>query len=270
MKIKPAPQNQKNFKKPAKINKKRLFFIFTCAFIGFFFLCTLVASFISPKLNVPALEEENNLSSVSSDDFKGRIDPRLKLIEMENAINRTNERKNPFNEDELQQNDVEVTNMKNEQDYAQEKNSGTLSQDEQLPYDSRESDESMTPEDTTSYQDQEYEQKPIALPQQPKKAPPKPAPKKDNSEPLVLRDKLKVQKETPSVTKVLVGRYTDLNEAKRVSQELTYSDLNVTPFIKESNGVYSLQVGTFLNPQKAENLANDLRKRNLATRLVQN
>lgn len=270
MKIRPAQMQQKNIKKPVKINKKRMFFIFSCAFIGFFFLCTMIASMLSPKIDVPALNEENNLTSVSSDDFKGRIDPRLRMIEMENDIPRPDKNKTANNEEEISSYETDTSNINADQDVYQDTSGTSKPRKEVMPYDSREYDESITPEDTTTYQDQEYEHQPAPVPPQPKKTPPKPATQKDNSDPLILRDKLKVQNDTKTLTKVFVGNYSDLNEAKRVSQELTYSDLNVTPFIKESNGKYSLQVGTFSNPQKAVNLANDLKKMNLATRLVQN
>jgi len=264
MKIKPGVQVQKS-KIKTKINKKRLFFIFFSAFVGFFFLCTLIASVITPKLNVPALDNESNLSSVSSDDFKGRVDPRLKLIEMDagSPVTPNNPFQNSPNNDP--QNKTDVSTMQIDQGYTEPQNDNSY--DDQLPYDSRESDTTDPAIDNTYQQDTEVQPQPIP---QPKKAIKQIPNNNQQNDDLILRDKVKVQHEPSTMNKVMVGNYSDLTEARRVSQELTDSNLNVTPFIKETNGTYSLQVGTFSNPQKAAKLASDLKKRNLATKIVQN
>ncbi|MDD3012712.1 MAG: SPOR domain-containing protein [Candidatus Gastranaerophilales bacterium] len=264
MKIKPGVQIQKQPKVKTKINKKRLFFIFFSAFVGFFFLCTLIASLLTPKIDVPALDNESNLSSVSSDDFKGRVDPRLKLIEMDGGLQNTTPNNPLLNKtDTIQQTEVNLDTIQNDQGYTEPQNQNDYLND-QLPYDSREPDTTDPATDEASLQDN-------SIQLQPQKAV-KQVPKNDTNqnENLILRDKVKVQKEPASMNKVLVGNYSDLTEARRVSQELTNSDLNVTPFIKEINGSYSLQVGTFSNPQKAAKLASDLRKRNLDTRIIKN
>jgi len=267
MKIKPSVQTQKP-KPKTKINKKRLFFIFFSAFVGFFFLCTLIASLLTPKIDVPALNNESNLSSVSSDDFKGRIDPRLKLIEMDGGpANATSN--NPFQNKTDTLNEVNLDTVQNDQGYTEPQDQVDYSTDDQLPYDSRESDTADTTIDD-SYQPNTDEVQPQQPIPQPKKAV-KQSPRNDQqNDDLILRDKVKVQREPASMNKVMVGNYSDLTEARRVSQELTDSNLNVTPFIKEVNGTYSLQVGTFSSPQKAAKLAGDLKKRNLDTRIVQN
>lgn len=263
MKIKSVAQAQKP-KTKMKVNKKRLFFIFFSAFVGFFFLCTLIASMLTPKIDVPALNDENNLSSVSSDDFKGRIDPRLRTLEMDAGPANTASPENPFlDKTNTDQSEVDINSYQNDQGYTEPEPQGDYS--EQLPYDGRES-EMQDPGFSESYPQETVQPK-----TQPQKTV-KQAPKKDvnqQEEDLILRDKVKVQHEPSSINKVMVGSYTDLTEARKVSQELTDSNLNVTPFIREVNGAYSLQVGTFSNPQKAAKLAGDLRKRNLAPRIIQ-
>jgi len=77
-------------KKPApkiKIDKRRLFTVFACAFVLFFLVCTVIATMLTPKIDVPALNNNQEvIPSLTSDDFKGRVDARLKLIEQqENA-----------------------------------------------------------------------------------------------------------------------------------------------------------------------------------------
>lgn len=69
--------------KKIKIDKKRLFIVFVCAFILFFLACTVIAKLVTPKIDLPALDnnDENSTPAMTSDDFKGRMDSRLKLIE---------------------------------------------------------------------------------------------------------------------------------------------------------------------------------------------
>jgi len=271
MKIKSNVQAQKQ-KPKTKVNKKRLFFIFFTAFVGFFFLCTLLTKLLSPKMGVPALDNENNLSSVTSDDFRGKLDPRLKEIEKDEGP-ATSPVINPFDMKQQKENEININNI-NDQGYTEPKVQQTQVEEEKLPYDSRES--SVNDPITNDSYDQDMDQNEGVQPPQPQPLPKKvvkQSSKKNagqQQDNLILRDKLKVQRETPAtINKVIVGQYSDLNEARRVSQELTDSNLNVTPFIRERNGIYSLQVGTFSSSQKAAKLASDLKKRNLDTRIVQ-
>lgn len=272
MKIKSNVQAQKPRTK-TKVNKKRLFFIFFTAFVGFFFLCTLLTKLLFPKMNVPALDNENNLSSVTSDDFKGKLDPRLKEIEKDEGP-ATSPTVNPFDMKQQKENEINVNNI-NDQGYTEPNVQQTQVEEEKLPYDSRESSASdpVTNDSYDQDQDQDEDMQPQPQPQPLPKKVVKPSPKKNANQQqdnLILRDKLKVQHETPAtINKVMVGHYSDLTEAKKVSQELTDSNLNVTPFIRERNGIYSLQVGTFSNSQKAAKLASDLKKRNLDSRVIQ-
>jgi uncharacterized phage infection (PIP) family protein YhgE len=254
MKIKSGAQAQKP-KTKTKINKKRLFFIFFSAFVGFFFLCTLIASLITPKIDVPALNE-GNLSSVSSDDFKGRIDPRLKLIEMDEGPANVTSNSNPFQDktNANMQNEVNLNNVQDDQNYAESQDQNDYSTaDDQLPYDSREKNIQDPTIDDTYQQDDEPQPQPIP---QPKKAV-KQVPRNDakqQDEDLILRDKVKVQREPASMNKVMVGNYSDLTEARRVSQELTNSELNVTPFIKEVKEHILFRLELSLIPKKLQNL----------------
>lgn len=76
----PAGKPKKQGK--TKINKKRLMFVFLTAFAGFFLLCTMIASMLAPKIDIPEASNDEDLSTMSSDDFKGRVDGSLRQIEM--------------------------------------------------------------------------------------------------------------------------------------------------------------------------------------------
>jgi hypothetical protein len=255
-----APQTPKS-------NKKKLFLLFTGSFLVFFFLCTFVASLITPSIDVPALKEGGEPSGVSSEDFKGRIDPRLKSIEMQEetgpvsaqAGNRPKS-KNDITGNATTTNGETSVDLPNSAVNTNEDLDNVQSLDD-VPYDN-----GKTPPTA-------------ANPFQPKK----PAPKSNIKAPvanqiskpsnpkgnLMLREKIDQDNEPVTMNKVSVGNYSTPDEAKRVSQELMKSNLNVTPFIKEHNGSYSLQVGSFSSQEKAEGLASELRKRNISARISQ-
>lgn len=65
---------------------KLLFFTFVGAFILFFAAFTYLLPIITPKVEIPALSEERVLDSITSNDFRGRIDPRLRSIEIQEEI----------------------------------------------------------------------------------------------------------------------------------------------------------------------------------------
>ena len=77
---------------------------------------------------------------------------------------------------------------------------------------------------------------------------------------------------TPVVTniKVVVGSYSSIDQAKVAQSILQEADLGVTPFVKNIQGMYTLQVGSFSSEQKAQSLANELLKNNFPARIIKN
>jgi cell division septation protein DedD len=257
MKVNPRISGKKPPVKP-KSNKKKLFFIFLGSFIGFFFLCTFIATMLTPSIDVPALKNDPNLDSLTSEDFKGRIDPRLKSIELQEdaAPLSPDKADNPFAPKDSTDLETSLDDANINSDETQDNSEDT---DDEIPYNSN---DSKTNEDSGSW---------IKTPNQRTPQPQTTTEKqesKSNQNNLMLRDKIKVEQSPISMSKVMVGSYISPNEAKRISEELMKSNLNVTPFIKEENGVYSLQVGSFSNPSKAEVLVNELRKRNMPVKVV--
>lgn len=90
------------------------------------------------------------------------------------------------------------------------------------------------------------------------RTPPRPS-AKDLSTPFV----------SPKTSKVLVGRYATLEQAKVAQGILLDAGLNITPFIKDMGGSYTLQVGSYSNRAKAEGLASELQRNNFPARIVQ-
>lgn len=271
MKINTKTPNRKMPKKQ-KGNKKKLFFIFFGAFMGFFFLCTFVASILTPSIDVPALKNDPGLDSMTSEDFKGRIDPRLKSIELQEDVPPVtgNSTGNPFQKKDGSETVVkDDASIEASNDIGSEFSSTEESFDT-VPYNSREAENtqepSLGPNETMPSNLPTSKPKPQPVIKTPAVSKPEPKPPQNN---LMLRDKINVEKSPISMSKVIIGGYSSPIEAKRISTELMGSGLNVTPFIKESNGVYSLQVGSFSNQKKAEVLVNELRSRNMPARIIQ-
>ena len=76
--------------------------------------------------------------------------------------------------------------------------------------------------------------------------------------------------ETPTVIKVVVGSYSTMDQAKVAQTALQDSALGVSPFIKNINGTYTLQVGSFSSEEKAQSLANELLRNNFPARIIKN
>lgn len=70
-------------------------------------------------------------------------------------------------------------------------------------------------------------------------------------------------------SKVLVGRYATLEQAKVAQGILLDSGLNITPFVKDMGGSYTLQVGSYSSRTKAEGLASELQRNNFPARIIQ-
>lgn len=74
--------------------------------------------------------------------------------------------------------------------------------------------------------------------------------------------------EGPKMSKVLVGYYSTVEQAKVAQGILMDSDLGVTPFIKNIGGAYTLQVGSYSNSAKANELAAELLRNNFPARII--
>lgn len=70
-------------------------------------------------------------------------------------------------------------------------------------------------------------------------------------------------------TKVYVGYYATVDQAKVAQGILIDSGLNITPFIKDLGGTYTLQVGSYASRDKASVLSNELLRNNFPARVVQ-
>ena len=61
-----------------------------------------------------------------------------------------------------------------------------------------------------------------------------------------------------------------MEQAKVAQTILSEAGLGVTPFIKNLNGNYTLQVGSFSSEEKAQNLTDELLRNNFPARILKN
>ncbi len=75
---------------------------------------------------------------------------------------------------------------------------------------------------------------------------------------------------TATVYKVYIGSYSTLEQARVAQSIIQDANLGVTSFVKTgSNGAYTIQVGSYNDMTKAQNLTNELRKNHFPARMVQ-
>lgn len=91
------------------------------------------------------------------------------------------------------------------------------------------------------------------------KTPPRPKSSKDVTTPF----------ESQRISKVYVGRYASVEQAKVAQEILMDAGLGITPFVKDMGGFYTLQVGSYSSRAKAEGLASELQRNSFPARLVQ-
>jgi len=72
-----------------------------------------------------------------------------------------------------------------------------------------------------------------------------------------------------SIFKVVVGKYSTVEQARVAQSILQDSDVGVSSFIKTVNGTYTLQVGSFTERPKAEHLLNELLRNSFPARIIQ-
>lgn len=68
--------------------------------------------------------------------------------------------------------------------------------------------------------------------------------------------------------KVYVGNYASAAQAEVAKGIISESNVGVNPFVKNVNGSYTLQAGSFSSSEKANSVANDLLKNNFPARVV--
>jgi len=239
--------------------KKTLLRLFVTTFSIVLFSFLVLAALMSPNLNIPALnDDKDNVSDVSSSDFKSRIDYRLKQIQVDDGTN-----KMPSSTaDASKEASAEGGQLQSLLSGAQKMQDGILKVDlstfdaPQLP------SKAPTPPSSTfknSYPDSEQ-----PAPPRPKALSSQIQPQQPTSAPYVPKS---AQEQAKSY-KLLVGNYSSPEEAQGLSDMLSANSSGKT-HIKSYNGIYCVQVGSYSDFTKAQNLANAYRSKNYKVRVVE-
>lgn len=224
-------------KKKKKDTSKNSVLIGITTFFVALLLFTIVAKSLSPNVDVTIGDDSGTDAKETGLGVKKFIDERLKMIQMDDnsaGVSLKDDKKIPGYDDEsfnkFSQTQEEKINLPNKKD----KSDSDIVEDEPMS-------SSQSSKTTQSAQN-----------------PPRPT-SKDLSTPFV----------TPKVSKVYVGRYATLEQAKVAQGILLDSGIDITPFVKDLGGSYTLQVGSYSSKAKADGLASELQRNNFPARVVQ-
>jgi cell division protein FtsN len=254
--------SKNNLQQQKKNNLKPLIFTFLGTFIVFFFAFTVLLPILTPQVDIPAFTDEHSMSSVTSNDFKGRIDPRLSAIEQQENTDPPKLKMELPIKDQQQEDQAAVDQQTANQDYAMdqtqepqnyvpgEENSG----DGYYDYNTgKKVPNNINPASTQKTANKTP--KPVSIANIPPRPQSSPQYNGESTKPITM-------------AKVVLGSYATPMQARLVSDTLIEMDLNVAPFIKEKNGRYVLQVGSFSDAAKADGLVQELQSKGFNARTV--
>ncbi|MFA6990188.1 MAG: SPOR domain-containing protein [Candidatus Gastranaerophilaceae bacterium] len=249
-------QNQKRMEMIKK-RKKRLVWVFTITFVVIFVFFSWLASVLTPKLHNPILDGQEDDLEVNSSEFKGRVDSRLKFIELQDSTPQQSTQQATTSEaqgEQPQQQQGENLYPNQPDDVVNQQESAF-----QRPNKFQQVDKSQ--EDTVDYNndtnysdgtDQNSYQEPTSAVNKP------PAP------PVPIRHKISKEQ----TVKVLVGSYSTKADAEVAAQKLGSTVLGEAPFIKRVDGKYTLQAGSFHDANSAMSTVQRLQSNNLNVKLI--
>lgn len=221
----------KNSQRKAKQTIALFIITFLITLIG---VTYLIKSF-SPNVDVEIGGEElttetGDESDEPESDFKKAIDDRLKWIQLEDNMPGVSKRGDEEKSEEVEYETAKTT--------ANQENSAAPKKEEPAG-----------PEITLPKANEtEY-----VNPQNVRTAPPIPKP---------------AAVEPYKMTKVYVGSYATIEQAIQAQNHLMNAPIGISPFVKEVNGSYVLQAGSFASAAKAESIANQIRQAGFSARVV--
>lgn len=235
----PEYQNLKRYKKQKDVTAQNVLTVFTTTFLIMLVFFIGAAKHITPSVDVSIGEESAAETKETGIGVKGFIDNRLKAIQSEDASAIAKK--------------------------LEEKTRSTFDEDDENEYFSKDLDEQVkiptkrakSNPNVLRVNDEEKVTvkilKPTTIPQ--------PKPKAET---------ISTTKPTSTSIKVVVGTYYSMEQAKVAQTILSEAGLGVTPFIKNLNGNYTLQVGSFSSEEKAQNLTDELLRNNFPARILKN
>lgn len=220
---------------------KQTIALFVVTFLVSLIVITYFIKSMSPDVDVEigGGEEQSVEQEGTESDVKQPIDDRLRWIQMEDNMPGVSKR------EDGQTDEIEYTTSDSKKENKEEK----VKESEQLQ------------DETTTGQNMlapiEYEpQQPVKTEQAaPIKPPTPPTPASPKGEEFKM-------------SKVFVGSYPTIEQAIQAQNKLMNTNISVSPFVKEVNGSYVLQAGSYANAHKAEAVANEISAAGFPARVV--
>ncbi len=223
-------QSYKRYKKNKDVTAQNILTVFTTTFLIMLVFFIGAAKRITPNVDVSIGEDSAVDAKESGLGVKGFIDNRLRAIQSEDT--------------NVMAKKVEEARNKFEEDDEDEYFDKTLEEKVKIPVKKVKQEVKQV---TQEVQQSQQEHKAVTT------APPKP---------------VEIPTAYNPVIKVVVGSYSSIDQAKVAQSILQESGLGVTPFVKNIQGTYTLQVGSFSSEAKAQSLANELLKHNYPARII--
>lgn len=237
----PSRVDYKEYGKKVAKNPNEGVIMFISAFFVMLLLFLGIAKQISPDVDVAIGDDENQTSEESLDveDYtKSSVDERLKLIQMEDAGAVAHDEEGLFDDSLEERVKLPDKVKKHEQDI----DGGTIPND---PLPSGQEQKEAVTQNVVEHPISKVE--PVVAPPQASTSTPAP---------------------TPVNAKVVVGYYATAEQAQVAKGILMEAGLNISPFVKQIGGAYTIQVGSFSSREKAQSAANDLLRNNFPARVI--
>lgn len=217
---------------------KQTWVLFIVTFLVSLIVITYFIKSMSPDVDVEIGGEDTQNTSVeesSESDVKKAIDDRLRWIQMEDNMPGVSKREDGTTAEDVMYESSDKDKSKNSNENA----------DKQKQENKQRSSELAPVEYVNSQQHQ-----PVLQP---------PVPAQPNAQPAA---------EPFKMSKVYVGSYPTIEQAIQAQNKLMNTSISVSPFVKEVNGTYVLQAGSYANAGKAEAVSREINSLGFHARVV--
>lgn len=92
--------------------------------------------------------------------------------------------------------------------------------------------------------------------------------KSANPKPVATSSPAPKQQTQSASAKVVVGYYTTKEQAEVAKGIISESGLNISPYVRNIGGAYTIQVGSYTTREKAQSIANELLRNNYPARII--
>ena len=217
---------------------KQTWVLFIVTFLVSLIVITYFIKSMSPDVDVEIGGEDTQNTSVeesSESDVKKAIDDRLRWIQMEDNMPGVSKREDGTTAEDVMYESSDKDKSKNSNENA-----------DKQKQENKQSSSELAPEEYVNPQ----QHQPVLQP---------PVPAQPNAQPA---------SEPFKMSKVYVGSYPTIEQAIQAQNKLMNTSISVSPFVKEVNGTYVLQAGSYANAGKAEAVSREINSLGFHARVV--